>query len=163
MSISAAGRLAIELSLTGIERPDGVDLGMDRLQYHLADRHATWLELFLDLVFVAGLIASVIGHTIRNDIAISDFRLLAIAGTVLIYLGKQVSYFVVLPPYRINILINSSVCIAVTTASTFAPGPEYALIGITFALIFYSFSNFRWTLTKDVTPYLEEASEKLVV
>ena len=86
----------------------------------------------------------------------TDFRFMSILGIALFYLGKQISYFVVLPPYRLNIVINTVVCLAVTTASTFLPRPEYALIGMTLGVVFYSYSNFRWTLTKDVTAYLDE-------
>ncbi len=103
-----------------------------------------------------GILSSVIRHAITSDLDMLDFRVLAVAGTTLVYLGKQISYFVAFPPYLFNILVNSTVCIGVTTASTFLPRPEYMLIGITLALVFYSYSNFRWTLPKNVEAYLTE-------
>ncbi len=58
------------------------------------------------------------------------------------------------PTYRINLVINTIICICITTVSTFLPPPKYILIGITFGMFFYVYSNFKWTLTKDVSPYL---------
>jgi low temperature requirement protein LtrA len=60
-----------------------------------------------------GVLASLIWHAIRNDLVMADFRWLAIAGMTLFYVGKQISYFVAIPPYRINKLINSAVCASV--------------------------------------------------
>lgn len=120
------------------------------------DRHG-FVLLYSNLLLLLGLgvLASTIGHAVRSEIGMADFRILAIAGMTMFYLGKQISYFFVFPPFRKNIVINSAVCIAITTASTFLPRPEYALIGATLGMLFYSLSNFRWTLTKDVSAYLE--------
>jgi low temperature requirement protein LtrA len=102
-----------------------------------------------------GVLASLIWHAIRNDLVMSDFRWLAIAGMTLFYVGKQISYFVAIPPYRINKLLNSVVCIGVTVASTYLPRAEWALLGATLGMIFYAYSNFRWTFKKDALPYLD--------
>lgn len=102
-----------------------------------------------------GLLASLIWHAIRNDLVMSDFRWLAIAGMTLFYVGKQVSYFVAIPPYRINKVMNSAICIGVTAASTYLPRAEWALVGATLGMIFYAYSNFRWTFKKDALPYLD--------
>jgi low temperature requirement protein LtrA len=101
-----------------------------------------------------GVLASLIWHAIRNDLAINDFRWLAIAGMTLFYVGKQISYFVAIPPYRINKLINSVVCTGVTVAATYLPRAEWALFGVTLGMIYYAYSNFRWTFRKDALPYL---------
>ncbi len=113
-----------------------------------------------------GILSSLIRHAILNDVAMSDFRGLAIAGMTLFYFGKQTSYYLAFPNVRSIIVINTIVCISVTVLSTFLPRPEYTLIGITLGLLFYVYSNFRWTLTKDVSEFLadvEPASEKLPV
>jgi hypothetical protein len=99
-----------------------------------------------------GVLASLIWHAIRNDLAINDFRWLAIAGMTLFYVGKQISYFVAIPPYRINKLINSVVCIGVTVAATYLPRAEWALFGVTLGMIYYAYSNFRWTLGRTLCP-----------
>ena len=111
--------------------------------------------LYSQLFFLLGLgvLANVIGHAVRGSLGGTQFGLLLIAGMGLFYLGKQITYYMVFPPYRKNILINSAVCIAVTVAGTFLGAPAYALIAATAGMIFYSYSNFRWTLTKDTTAF----------
>ena len=117
--------------------------------------------LYSNVLFSMGLavLANTILHAILEEIAMPDFRLLAVTGMVLFYLGKQATYFHVLPIYRPNILINSTVCLAITVASTFLSRPEYALVGMTLGMFFYVYSNFRWTLTKDASEYLIEEPE----
>ncbi|MEM9290472.1 MAG: low temperature requirement protein A [Acidobacteriota bacterium] len=117
--------------------------------------------LYSNVLFCMGLamLANLILHAILDEIAMADFRILAIAGLTLFYLGKQITYYYVLPIYRPNILINSTVCLAITVASTFLSRPEYALVGMTFGLFFYVYSNIRWTLTKDATEYLIPEAE----
>ena len=112
--------------------------------------------IYSHVLFSMGLalLANLIRHAISGEIATADFRILAISGMTLFYLGKQITYFQVLPIYRPNILINSTVCIAVTVASSFLERPEFALVGMTLGLFFYVYSNLKWTLTKDATPYL---------
>lgn len=115
-----------------------------------------YVLLYSHVLFCLGLgaLASLIGHVVLEDVGATDYRILAVSGLTLFYLGKQLVYWAVFPPFRINLLINSIVCIGVTVASTFLPRPEYALMGLTAGLFFYVFSNFKWTLTRDVSPYL---------
>ena len=119
--------------------------------------------LYSNVLFCMGLaiLANLIRHAVVGEIAMADFRLLALTGLTLFYLGKQITYFHTLPIYRPNILINSTVCLAITAASTFLPRPELALVGMTVGLLFYVYSNLKWTLTKDASAYLvpESASE----
>ena len=103
-----------------------------------------------------GILSSLIRHAILNDLEMRDFRWLAIAGMTLFYLGKQISYYLAFPTVRRIIVINTVVCISVTVFSTFLPRPEYTLIGITLGMLFYVYSNFRWTLTKDVSEFLSD-------
>ncbi len=106
-----------------------------------------------------GILSSLIRHAILNDLAMRDFQLLAILGMSLFYLGKQITYYLAFPIFRINLLINTIVCVSITIFSTFLPRPEYVLIGMTLGMFFYVYSNFKWTLTKDVTPFLTDELE----
>ncbi len=123
--------------------------------------HHGFFLLYSHIFFLMGLglLSSLIGHAILNDLALRDFRVLAILGMTLFYLGKQMSYFVLFPPYRINLVINTLICLTITTASTLLPQPEQMLMGITLGMLFYVYSNVKWTLTKDVTPLLIPATE----
>ncbi|NER50298.1 MAG: low temperature requirement protein A [Symploca sp. SIO1A3] len=127
-----------------LERAKGIKYGFPLLYSHVL------------LLLGMGILSSLIQHTILNDIATKDFRWLAIAGMTLFYLGKQISYYLAFPIARTIITINTVVCISVTVFSTFLPRPEYMLIGITLGMLFYVYSNFRWTLTKDFSEYLAE-------
>lgn len=117
-----------------------------------------YVLLYSHVLFCLGLgaLASLIGHVVLEDVGSADYRILALSGLTLFYLGKQMVYWAAFPPFRVNLLINSVVCIGLTVGSTFLPRPEYALMGMTAGLLFYVFSNFRWTLTKDVSDYLVE-------
>ncbi len=114
--------------------------------------------LYSHLLFLLGMgiLSNLIRHAILNDLAMGEFRMLAISGMTLFYLGKQISYYLAFPTARQIIVINTVVCIGVTIVSTFLPRPEYTLIGITLGLFFYVYSNFRWTLTKDFSDFLAE-------
>ncbi len=122
------------------------------------DRHG-FVLLYSHVLLLLGLgvLASTIGHAVRADTGMADFRTLLISGMALFYLGKQIGYFHVFPPWRVNILVNSAICIAITVASTFLPRAEYALMGATLGMLIYSLSNFRWTLPKDVSRHLESS------
>lgn len=115
-----------------------------------------YVLLYSHVLFCLGLgaLASLIGHVVLEDVGSADYRILVVSGLTLFYLGKQMVYWAAFPPFRVNLLINSVVCIGVTIGSTFLPRPEYAVMGMTAGLLFYVFSNFRWTLTKDVSDYL---------
>ncbi|MEM6452251.1 MAG: low temperature requirement protein A [Cyanobacteria bacterium P01_D01_bin.105] len=101
-----------------------------------------------------GILSSLIRHAILNDVSMGEFRGLAITGMTLFYLGKQISYYLAFPTIRRILMINTVICIGVTVLSTFLPRPEYMLIGITLGMLFYVYSNFRWTLTKDFSEFL---------
>ena len=115
-----------------------------------------FVVLLPNALFCMGLIllATMIRYSILNELHNDDFRVLAVAGMTLFYFGKQIIYYTAFPVYRMNIIINSVVCIGITFASTFLPRQEYSMIGITLGMFFYVYSTFRWILTKDVTPYL---------
>lgn len=124
--------------------------------------------LYSHVLFLLGMgtLSSLIRHAILNDLTVSEFRWLAITGMALFYSGKQISYYLAFPPVQNIIVINTVVCISVTIVSTFLPRPEYTLIGITLGMLFYVYSNFRWTLTRDVSDFLtdvEPVSQSLPV
>ena len=109
-------------------------------------------HFFLAMGFV--ILANVIRHAILNDLEIDHFRILAIVGMCFFYIGKQTVYFNFLPPFRKPMTLNTLVCIFITVGSTFLPKIEYALVGITLGMLYYTLGNFRFTLTKNVSKYL---------
>lgn len=109
-------------------------------------------HLFLALGFV--ILANLIRHAILNDLNMKEFRILAITGMSFFYIGKQTVYVVFLPPFRKIMTINTLVCIFITIASTSLPKIEYALVGITMGMLYYTVANFKFTLTKDISEYV---------
>ena len=114
--------------------------------------------LYAHLIVCMGLIilANVIRHAILQDLDNPYFGVLAITGMVMFYLGKEIPYYILFPTYRFNLVVNTTVCIAITVFSTFLPRTEYALVGITMGMLFYVYSNYRWVLSKDVSQYLRQ-------
>ena len=110
-------------------------------------------HFFLAMGFV--ILANVIRHAILNDLNQNDFRVLAIVGMCFFYVGKQTIYFKFLPPFRKPIVINTLICVFITVGSTFLPKIEYALIGVTIGMLYYTIGNFKFTLTKDVSRFLD--------
>ena len=113
--------------------------------------------LYSHLIFSIGLVilASLIGLTISNSINSTGFKILAIVGMSLFYLGKQISYFMAYPVYRVNNVVNSLVCVTITVVSTYLPNPTFSLVGVTVGMLTYVYLNFIWTLRKDVDDYFE--------
>jgi len=113
--------------------------------------------LYSNIFFVIGLgfLANAIGHGIQGGLNLKEFRWLAIAGISCFYVGKQVAYFTAIPIYRKNILLNSAGCVLITMGSGFLPSTPAVLCGIALAMCYYVFSNYRWTLSKDASAFLE--------
>ena len=101
------------------------------------------------------ILANMIRHAILGDLDRSTFGLLAVAGLVMFYLGKQIPYWYAFPPWRGAIITNSFVCIGITVASTFLPRVEYSLIGMTLGMFVYVYLTFRRILSVDVSEYLD--------
>jgi len=112
--------------------------------------------MYSHFAFCVGLamLANLILLTITSKISVVDFQIQAIVGMTLFYVGKQFSYFVYFPTYRLNNVVNSVVCIGVTALSVLYMQPKYALIGIAAGMAIYTFSNLYWTLKKDAKEYL---------
>ena len=93
-------------------------------------------------------IANVIYHAIHQDLDRSSYQIMAISGMVIFYFGKQIPYFVKFPLVRINIIVNSSITLALCLASLVLPSKVAILIGMTLALLTYVVLNFLITIQK---------------
>ena len=90
---------------------------MERLKSMKNGLSLLYSQIFLAMGLV--ILANIIRHTILQDIDLYDFRIIAITGMISFYVGKQLIYFVSLPIWRVNIFINTVVCITITVLSTF--------------------------------------------
>lgn len=91
------------------------------------------------------MLASLIHHAILDDLAPNDFRLLAAAGTVLFFLGKQYGYYMEVPELRPYLLSNTAAVFGMTALVLMLPlGLEAMLVGITATMICYVLLNLRY-------------------
>lgn len=97
--------------------------------------------LFVGLAILAALIK----HAIVGDLAPGDFRQLAVAGTVLFFLGKQYGYYMEVPELRPYLLSNTAAVFALTAIVLMLPlGLVAMLVGITVTMICYVLLNLRY-------------------
>ena len=132
-------------------------LGIEKLE-KFKDMKSGYILILTHLIFYMGLIilANLIQHTIKHDIDMSSFRLLAITGLISFYIGQQTNFFHAFPPLRKISMFNTTVCILITIVSTFFSRPEYALLGMTIGMLFYVYINLKWARKIDVSKYLDE-------
>jgi low temperature requirement protein LtrA len=99
------------------------------------------LFLFIGLAMMAALIR----YAILGGLDPQDFRLLAAAGTVLFFLGKQYGYYMEVPPLRPYLLTNTAAVFALTAFVLVLPlGAEAMLVGLTATMICYVLLNLRY-------------------
>lgn len=88
-------------------------------------------------------LANMIRHAILNDLNIEDFRIMVMAGMVMLYLGKQTAYFVNTPEYRRYIILNTITMLGIFGLSLLLPTPQYIFFGVSFSMIVYIAMNYR--------------------
>ncbi|HEU4853316.1 MAG TPA: low temperature requirement protein A [Telluria sp.] len=97
------------------------------------------------LVFIGlSILASLIRHAILDDMVISDFRVLAVIGTVCFFIGKQYAYFMERPELRPQLIVNTVVVFVLTGFALFLPKSSYILLGMTVAVICYAFLSLTY-------------------
>ena len=110
----------------------------------LSTGHSILYSHFFLFVGLA-MLASLIRHAILDDLDRNDFRLMAAAGTVLFFLGKQYGYYIEVPDLRPYLLSNTAAVFALTALVLMLPlGLEAMLVGITATMICYVLLNLRY-------------------
>lgn len=113
-------------------------------QRKLATVHSILYSHFFLFIGLA-ILASLIRHAILDDLDPGDFRRLAVAGTVLFFLGKQYGYYMEVPELRPYLLTNTAAVFALTALVLMLPlGLEGMLVGITATMICYVLLNLRY-------------------
>lgn len=110
----------------------------------LATGHAILYSHFFLFIGLA-ILAALIRHAILDDLDPGDFRLLAAAGTVLFFLGKQYGYYMEVPELRPYLVSNTAAVFALTALVLMVPtGLVAMLVGITATMICYVLLNLRY-------------------
>ena len=89
------------------------------------------------------IIANTIRHAILLDLNIFEFRIMAIIGMVLLYVGKQTAYIINVPAYRKYSIINAGISLLLASAALLFSDPQYILIGMAFSFIVYIIVNYK--------------------
>jgi low temperature requirement protein LtrA len=110
----------------------------------LTTGHSILYSHFFLLIGLA-ILASLIRHAILGGLDPRDFRLLAAAGMVLFFLGKQYGYYMEVPQLRPYLLSNTAAVFALTGLVLMLPlGLEAMLVGMTVTMICYVLLNLRY-------------------
>ena len=88
-------------------------------------------------------LANMIRHAILNDLNVEDFRIMVMAGMVMLYLGKQTAYFVNRPEYRRYIILNTITMLGISSFSLLLLTPQYIFFGVSFSMKVYIAMNYR--------------------
>ncbi len=89
------------------------------------------------------ILANMIGHAILADLNIVEFRILAIVGMIIFYVGKQTAYIANVPEYRYYNVRNTIAVLSIAGVSLLLPSPQTILIGMSFSLMVYIAMNYQ--------------------
>jgi low temperature requirement protein LtrA len=96
-------------------------------------------------VFVGlSILSSLIRHAILDDMAVADFRVLSVVGTVCFFIGKQYAYFMERPALRPQLVVNTLAVFALSGLALLLPRTGYILLGLTVAVICYAFLSLKY-------------------
>nr|WP_222622927.1 low temperature requirement protein A [Ramlibacter cellulosilyticus] len=110
----------------------------------LTTGHSILYSHFFLLVGLA-ILGSLVRHAILGGLDPGDFRQLAVAGTVLFFLGKQYGYYMEVPELRPYLLSNTAAVFVLNALVLMLPlGPEGMLAGMTATMICYVLLNLRY-------------------
>jgi len=108
------------------------------------DQYGTGIIYSQLLVYMSfAVLSSTIRHAILNDLDLHDFRILAIAGMALLYVGKQTAYAINYPHHTKRRIIDTAVVLTIAALSLLLPKPQYILMGIAVSFMVYIFMNYK--------------------
>jgi low temperature requirement protein LtrA len=108
------------------------------------DKYGTGIIYSQLLVYMSfTLIANTIRHAILNDLNIFEFRILAISGMLLLYIGKQTAYAINIPENGKYRIINTLIVLGIATASLLLERVQYILFGMAFSFAIYIVLNYK--------------------
>lgn len=108
------------------------------------DKYGTGIIYSQLLVYMSfAILANTIRHAILNDLNIVDFRIMAISGMLLLYIGKQTAYAINIPENGKYRIFNTLVVLSIASASLLFNRPQYILFGMAVSFAVYIFLNYR--------------------
>lgn len=108
------------------------------------DRNGKAISYSQVLTYMAfAILANMIRHAILADLALRDYRIMAILGMTLFYVGKQTSYWFNVPSHRGYNTRNALITIAIVALSLLLPNEVYIMIGVCFSMMVYIGLTYR--------------------
>nr|WP_255549172.1 MULTISPECIES: low temperature requirement protein A [unclassified Flavobacterium] len=108
------------------------------------DKYGTGIIYSQLLVYMSfALLANTIRHAILNDLNLFEFRILAISGMLLLYIGKQTAYAINVPENGKYRIINTLIVLGIATASLLLERVQYILFGMAFSFAIYIVLNYK--------------------
>ncbi len=117
---------------------------LDLLIHSKRDKYGTGIIYSQLLVYMSfAILANTIRHAILDDLNLFDFRIMAISGLVLLYVGKQTAYAINFPKQRKYSIINTSVVLSIAALSLFLTKTQYILLGMALSFAVYILLNYK--------------------
>lgn len=108
------------------------------------DKYGTGIIYSQLLVYMSfAILANTIRHAILNDLNLFDFRIMAISGMLLLYIGKQTAYAINVPKHNRNRIINTLIVLAIAAVSLLLNRSQYILFGLAFSFAIYIVLNYK--------------------
>jgi hypothetical protein len=89
------------------------------------------------------ILANTIRHAILNDLNMFEFRIMAISGMLLLYIGKQTTYAINIPKHGKYRLINTSIVLSIAAVSLLLTESQYILMGMALSFAIYIILNYK--------------------
>ena len=89
------------------------------------------------------ILANMIGHAIKDDLNIHEFRAMAILGMILLCCGKQTAYIVNVPEYRYYNIRNTIAVLTIAGLSLLLSTAQYILMGMNLSMMVYIGMNYQ--------------------
>lgn len=117
---------------------------LDLLIESKKDKYGTGIIYSQLLVYMSfAIIANTIRHAILNDLNLVDFKIMAISGMLLLYIGKQTAYAINIPENGKYRIINTLIVLSIAAISLLLNRPQYVLFGMALSFAIYIFLNYR--------------------
>lgn len=108
------------------------------------DKNGTGIMYSQLLVFMSfAILANTIRHAILHDLNDLEFKIMAISGMVLLYIGKQTAYAINVPEHGKYRIINTLIALSITVLSLLLPKQQYILMGIALSFMVYIILNYQ--------------------
>lgn len=108
------------------------------------DKNGTGIVYSQLLVYMSfSILANTIRHAILQDLDLTQFRIMAISGMLLLYIGKQTAYAINVPKHNKDRILNSLIALSFAAASLLMADNRYILLGLALSFAVHIVANYK--------------------